>query len=257
MSNVSTQARPDGMAGLAKGLKILELFGPANTRITVTSAAQHTGITRAAARRCLLTLTALNYVNHDGKYFTPAPRLLQLGSAYLGGDGLALAAAPVLDRLRDEIGESVSLGVVDGDDIRFIARSTAAHVVSAAIQIGARWPLYCTAAGRVVLAAWPRAQLDAYLARCLFTKFTGRTLTDAEAVRREIEETQRRGYSESDEELEIGLRAVAVPVRSGAGDVVAALAVSASSARITIAGMERDIVPALHRAASLMLRGGA
>lgn len=256
MSNDSVVARSEGMAGLAKGLSILELFGRGSERITVAAAAERTGITRAAARRCLLTLTGLNYLHHDGKFFTPAPRLLRLGAAYLSGDGLAVAAAPMLDRLRDEFGESVSLGVADGDDILFIARSAAARVVSAAIRVGARWPMYCTAAGRVILAAWPRAELDAYLARCRFEQFTGLTIADPSALRQAIEEARRCGHSASDEELEIGLRAVAVPVRSAAGDVVAALAVSASSARMTIGRMERDIVPALQAAANLLRLGG-
>lgn len=256
MSNFSTGLRREGMAGLAKGLAILELFGANNERLTVSTAAQRTGITRAAARRCLLTLAALNYLSHDGKYFMPAPRLLRLGSAYLGGDALAAAAAPILDRLRDEIGESVSLAVADGDEILFVARSAAARVVSAAVKIGARWPMHCTAAGRVLLAARPDAGFETYLANAKFEKLTPKTVVDRDELRRVIEETRRRGYGAGDEEIEIGLRAVAVPVHSPAGMVVAAMTVSASSARMSILAMEQGIVPALRRAADRLLRSG-
>jgi IclR family pca regulon transcriptional regulator len=254
MSNdVPTLPRQEGMAGLAKGLAILELLGARNDRITVATAAERTGITRAAARRCLLTLTSLSYLHHDGKFFTPAPRLLRLGSAYLGGDTLAAAAAPILDRLRDEFGESVSLGVAEDDEVLFVARSATARVVSAAIRIGARWPLYCTAAGRVLLAARSDAQIDAYLARHNFEKRTRLTVTDAAGLRQMVERTRKAGHAVSDEELEIGLRAVAIPVHSPAGNVVAAMAVSASSARMSIETMERDIVPALHEAAKMLV----
>jgi IclR family pca regulon transcriptional regulator len=256
MSNFSTSLRREGMAGLAKGLAILELFGAKSERLTVSTAAERTGITRAAARRCLLTLAALNYLSHDGKYFTPAPRLLRLGSAYLGGDALAAAAAPILDRLRDEIGESVSLAVADGDEVLFVARSAAARVVSAAVRIGARWPMYCTAAGRVLLAARPESEFETYLANGRFEKLTPKTVVDRGGLRRVIEETRRRGYGAGDEEIEIGLRAVAVPVHSPAGVTVAAMAVSASSARMNIGAMEHDIVPALRQAADRLLRTG-
>jgi IclR family pca regulon transcriptional regulator len=252
-NHASVQPRQEGMAGLAKGLAILELFGARNDRITVATAAERTGITRAAARRCLLTLTSLSYLHHDGKFFTPAPRLLRLGSAYLGGDALAAAAAPILDRLRDQFGESVSLAVAEDDEVLFIARSSAARVVSAAIKIGARWPLYCTAAGRILLADHPDAEIDAYLRRHSFEKRTRWTVTDAAGLRQVIERTRQAGHAVSDEELEIGLRAVAVPVRSPAGDVVAAIAVSASSARMSIETMEREIVPALQEAARMLV----
>jgi IclR family pca regulon transcriptional regulator len=249
----TAQPRQEGMAGLAKGLAILELLGARNARITVTTAAERTGITRAAARRCLLTLTSLSYLHHDGKFFTPAPRLLRLGSAYLGGDTLAAAAAPILDRLRDRFGESVSLAVAEDDEVLFIARSAAARVVSAAIKIGARWPLYCTATGRVLLAARPDAEIDAYLARHNFEKRTRWTVADAAGLRQVVERIRETGHAVSDEEVEIGLRAVAVPVRSPAGDVVASMAVSASSARMSIETMEREIVPALHDAAKMLV----
>lgn len=256
MSNrLDVPRRAEGMAGLAKGLAILELFGARNRRVTVATAAHSTGITRAAARRCLLTLVSLNYLIHDGKFFTPAPRLLRLGSAYLSGDTLAAAATPILDRLRNEFGESVSLAVCEGDEIQFIARSTSERVVSAAIRIGVRWPMYYTAAGRVLLAARSDADIDAYLALQSFEKRTGKTVVNRDDLRSLILQTRRLGYGVSDEEIEIGLRAVAVPVFSAAGDVVAAMAASASSARMTIETMTQDIVPALRRAADTLTRG--
>jgi IclR family pca regulon transcriptional regulator len=237
------------MAGLAKGLAILELLGARKDRMTAAAAAQATGITRAAARRCLLTLVSLNYLAYDGKFFTPAPRLLRLGFAYLGSDTLAAAAEPILNRLRDTIRESVSLAVAEGDEVLFIARSPAPRVVSAAIQIGARWPMYCTAAGRVLLAARSPAAVDAYLAGKKFEKRTAKTVTSANKLRQVIEQTRRQGYGVSDEEIEIGLRAIAVPV-CASHKVIAALAVSTSSARMIAGEMIEDILPALQQAAS-------
>lgn len=251
MSNPAPR-RPEGMAGLAKGLAILELFGPRTGRLTAATAAQSTGITRAAARRCLLTLASLGYVEHDGKFFTPATRLLRLGCAYLEGDTLAAAAGSVLDRLRDDTGESVSLAVADDDEILFIARSAAPRLVSAAVRVGARAPMYCTAAGRVLLAARAAADVERYLGSRGFEKRTRRTVVDAGELRGVIAEARLRRYAVSDEEIEIGLRAVAVPVPASNGDVVAAMAISASSARMSLAKMERDMVPALHRAAATL-----
>jgi IclR family pca regulon transcriptional regulator len=143
--------------------------------------------------------------------------------------------------------------VAEDDEVLFIARAAAARVVSAAIRIGARWPLYCTATGRVLLAARTDAEIDAYLRRHGFEKRTPRTVADAAGLRQVVERIRESGHAVSDEEVEIGLRAVAVPVRSPAGDVVAAMAVSASSARLSIETMEREIVPALHDAARILV----
>jgi IclR family transcriptional regulator, pca regulon regulatory protein len=241
--------RPEGMAGLAKGLAILELFGPRSRRITAAEAAQATKVTRAAARRCLLTLVSLNYLSYDGKFFTPAPRLLRLSSAYLSGYTLASEAGPILDRLRDSIRESVSLAVADGDEVLFIARAPAPRVVSAAVQIGTRWPMYCTAAGRVLLSARSPKAVKDYLSARKFEKKTNRTVTSISKLRQVVEQTRHQGYGFSDEEIEIGLRAVAVPVYTSGG-VIAAMTVSTSSARMSTAEMIKKIVPALKQAAS-------
>src|SRR6201987_3823657 len=144
----------EGMGGLAKGLAIIEAFSPRRTRLTVTEAAQSSGTSRASARRCLLTLTALGYLEFDGKYFRPQPRLLALGAAYLGTRSLSQIAQPFLTAARDELHESISLAVLDNDVALFVARAEAERLVTTGISIGTRIDLYCSATGRGLLSGW-------------------------------------------------------------------------------------------------------
>lgn len=236
---------PEGMAGLAKGLGIIELFAESSSQLTVATAAEGIDVTRATARRCLLTLTQLGYLIHDGKYFRPTPRMLRLGGAYLDTASLPGLAQQHLVAARDEIGESVSLAVWEEGWSVFVARAEAKRIVATGVRVGARLPAHCSATGRVLLAAQPDDVVADVLARGGRERRTVHTVVDAEALTAMVETIRDEGLATSDEELELGMRAIAVPVRDGRGHTVAAMSVSASSARVSTEEMHHNFVPVL------------
>jgi IclR family transcriptional regulator, pca regulon regulatory protein len=245
---------PEGMAGLAKGLAVIEAFGRASSQLTVADAARLTDVTRAAARRCLLTLTDLGYLTHDGKHFRPTPRMLRLGGAYLDTAPLPALAQPHLVAARDALAESVSLAVWEDGESIFVARAEAERIVSTGVRVGAKLPAHCSATGRVLLAALSDDEVESYLARGGRERRTARTVVAAEDLRRVIEAARAAGFATSDEELELGMCAVAVPVRDTRGRTVAAMSVSASSARVTAQDMRHDFVPVLAEQAAQLGR---
>lgn len=247
-------ARQEAMAGLAKGLAIIEAFDANHPRLTLAEAARLTGLTRATARRCLLTLVELGYLSHDGKFFQPAPRLVHLGYAYLGADPLPQTAQPILANIRDRAGESVSLAILDGDDVLFVARSTVSRIVSTGVSLGARMPAHCLATGRVLLAAMPAAALEAYFARARFERRTAKTLIERASILAAIDRAGAEGYSLNDEELEIGFRSMAVPVRGAGGATVAAMSISTLSARRSPQTMIDEFLPLLRQGAVMLGR---
>ena len=240
---------PEGMGGLAKGLAIIEAFSPQHTRLTVSDAAQASGTSRASARRCLLTLTELGYLEFDGKYFRPQPRLLALSAAYSGTRTLPQIAQPFLMAARDRLHESISLAVLDRDAALFVARAEAERLVTTGISIGTRIDLYCSATGRVLLAAWDDARLSSYFDRVKVEARTRYSLLKKAALREAVRNAGKQGYAFTDQELEIGLRSIAVPVVDSRGIVVAAMSASASSARISLQQMLKSFVPALRATA--------
>ena len=244
-SAASVRRLPEGMAGLAKGLAIIEAFSPHRTRMTVTDAAQSSGTSRASARRCLLTLMELGYLEFDGKYFRPLPRLLALSAAYSGTRSLREIAQPFLKAARDELRESISLAVLDRDAALFVARSEAERLVTTGISVGTRIDLYCSATGRILLSAWNDRLLGAYLDRARIEARTKYSLIKKAAIREAIRNAGVVGYATTDQELEIGLRSIAVPVLDSRGTIVAAMSASASSARVSIQQMVKGFVPVL------------
>ena len=244
-SAASVRRLPEGMAGLAKGLAIIEAFSPHRTRMTVTDAAQSSGTSRASARRCLLTLMELGYLEFDGKYFRPQPRLLALSAAYSGTRSLPEIAQPFLKAARDELRESISLAVLDRDAALFVARSEAERLVTTGISVGTRIDLYCSATGRILLSAWNDRLLGAYLDRARIETRTKYSLIKKAAIREAIRNAGVVGYATTDQELEIGLRSIAVPVLDSRGTIVAAMSASASSARVSIQQMVKGFVPVL------------
>ena len=236
---------PEGMGGLAKGLAIIEAFSPHRTRMTVSEAAQSSGTSRASARRCLLTLAELGYLEFDGKYFRPQPRLLALSAAYSGPRSLPQLAQPFLKAARDELHESVSLAVLERDVALFVARSEAERLVTTGISVGTRIDLYRSATGRVLLSAWDEERLAAYLDRARPKALTKYALVKKAALREAVLSVRKLGYATTDQELEIGLRSIAVPVMDSQGAVVAAMSASASSARVSLAQMVKSFLPVL------------
>jgi IclR family transcriptional regulator, pca regulon regulatory protein len=240
---------PEGMGGLAKGLAIIEAFSPGRRRMTVSDAAQASGASRASARRCLLTLTDLGYLEFDGKYFRPQPRLLALSGAYSGARSLPEIAQPFLKAARDQLGESISLAVLDRDKALFVARAEAERLVTTGISVGTRIDLYCSATGRVLLSAWTDEKLAAYLERAKFEARTKYALTRKPALRDVVRNVRIVGCATTDQELEIGLRSIAVPVIDSRGAIVAAMSASASSARVSIQQMVKGFLPVLKASA--------
>lgn len=239
----------EGMGGLAKGLAIAELFDRDHPRLTVTDAATLTGQAPAAARRCMRTLEALGYLSYDGKFFQPTPRFVRLASAFTDTDPLPRLAAPLLSGLRDELGESASLGVLDGEDVLFVARAGSHHLVATGQRVGGRLPAPLSAAGRVLLDTLDDRTLARAITRGLREPRTEKTLRDAASIAAEVRQGAARGYCLTDEEIEIGLRAVAVPVRDPSGQIIAAMSLSALTARASVERMVAEFVPGLQSAA--------
>jgi IclR family pca regulon transcriptional regulator len=213
--------------------------------MTLSEVARVTGLTRAAARRFLLTLADLGYVRTDGRMFALTPRVLELGYAYLSSAGLPEVAQPHLQRLTAEVRESSSVSVLDGPDVVYVARAATARIMTVAISVGTRFPAYATSMGRVLLAGRTPAQLDAYLEAADLRRLTAHTVTDPDRLRAEVARARAQGWAIVDEELEEGLRSVAAPVRDRDGAVIAAANVSVHANRTSITELRRDLLPSL------------
>ncbi|MBI1171549.1 helix-turn-helix domain-containing protein [bacterium] len=212
----------DTMSGLAKGLAVIETFSAARPRQSIAEVSAASGLDRATARRCLLTLASQGYADYDGKFFTLTPRVLRLGTACLATMPLPQVVQPYLDRLSEDLGESTSVSILDADEIVYVARAAHRKVMSIALMPGSRLPAFCTSMGRVLLAALPEAEARQRLKPPL-RPMTPRTVTDPEALMAILAETRVQGWCLNDQEVEIGLRSIAVPVISARGVTVAAL----------------------------------
>lgn len=234
----------DHLQVLEKGLAVIECFdgeGP----LTVSEVAARAGLSRAAARRCLLTLSHLRYASFDGKAFRLAPRILRLGYAYLSGASLPEIIQPFLQRICAEINESTSATVLEGTDVIYIARASAKRIISVDLHVGSRLPAYCTATGRVLLAAIPIAQAKAILETTERLQRTPRTKTAVADLMQEIQQARELGYSIVQGELEPELLTLAVPIFNGLGATVAAVNVGYHVHRSTPERLRHDILPKL------------
>jgi IclR family transcriptional regulator, pca regulon regulatory protein len=236
----------DFVQSLERGLAVIRAFGPDREHLSLSEVAEATGLTRAAARRFLLTLVRLGYVRSDGRKFSLRPRVLELGYAYLSGLALPDVAAPHMEELVARLHESSSISVLDGQHVVYVVRVPTKRIMTVAISVGTRFPAYATSMGRVLLAALPPAELEHYLAEAVpLAPLTDRTVTDPARLRELLAQVAEQGYSIVDQELEEGLRAVAVPIR-GATDVgTAAINVSAHAARVSMAALREQILPVL------------
>lgn len=235
----------DFVQSLERGLSVIRAFGPDRPALSLSDVARATGLTRAAARRFLLTLTELGYVHFDGRMFSLRPRILELGYAYLSTLGLNEVAAPHMEELVAELRESSSIGVLDGDEVTYVVRVPTRRIMTVAIAVGTRFPAHATSMGRVLLANLPEAELDAYMARVELQPLTKRTVVDKRALRDELSAVAEQGYAIVDQELEDGLRSVAVPIREVSGRVGASLNMSTHASRATLEHLRRRILPRL------------
>lgn len=244
-----SQGDPDFMTSLARGLAVLSVFSQHPREVTMSQISSETGISRAAVRRVLYTLGRLGYVGEQGRGYVLLPRVLGIGGAYVASSSMTAAAQPVLDALRDAVHESCSLGVLDGDDLLYIARAETVRIMSIGLRAGSRLPAYCTSMGRVLLAALPHGTLDAYLERNPLRPRTERTIVQPQEFAELLARVRREGHALVDQELEIGLRSVAVPVHGRGGEVIAALNIGTQAGRVSLQAMQARLLPALKDAA--------
>ena len=239
----------DFVQSLQRGLAVIRAFDGERRTLTLGEVATATGLARAAARRFLLTLVDLGYVRVDARLFELSPRVLELGRAYLSSLRLPTLAQPHLEALVDDVGESATIAVLDEADIVYVAHVPARRIMSIKIGVGTRDPAFATSLGRVLLAAHDAEWLDGYLGAAPLSPLTDHTVSGARPLRAELAKVRRQGYALVDQELEDGLRAVAVPIHDAEG-VVAALNLAVHAERWTIEAIRAELLPRLREAAS-------
>jgi IclR family transcriptional regulator, pca regulon regulatory protein len=258
LSATATEESADGPAGrssdfvqsLDRGLAVIRAFGPDRDKLSLSDVARATGLTRAAARRFLLTLVSLGYVRSDGRLFSLRPRVLELGYAYLSGLALPDIASPHMEDLVARLHESSSISVLDGHQIVYVVRVPTKRIMTVAISVGTRLPAAATSMGRVLLAQLPPGELETFLTGVKLEPYTIKTVTDVDRLREILAEAARHGYAIVDQELEEGLRSVAVPIRGATGVGAAAINVSAHASRVSMAAMREELLPALRQTAA-------
>lgn len=241
---------PNFMTSLARGLRVIHAFSESHPTLSIADAARISGLPRATARRCLHTLRQLGYVGSAGHVFALRPKILSLGFAFLSSTPLTLMAEPVLRKLSGAVHESASIGILDEDEVVYVGRVATKRIMSVALNVGSRLPAYCTSMGRVLLAALPPRELEAYFNRVPLKAMTERTVTSREGLRRAMDSVRHKGFAMVDQELEFGLRSIAVPIRNTGGVVVAAMNLGFQAARVSRRDMEGRLLPALRSAAN-------
>jgi IclR family pca regulon transcriptional regulator len=238
------------MTSLARGLTVLQAFSPQSLHLSISQLSKRTGLPRASVRRCLHTLSKLGFAgSDDGRTFYLLSRVLPLGHSYLSSLPLSTVAQPVLERLSHILHESSSIAILDGIEIVYIARANVTRIVAIDLGVGTRLPAFCTSIGRVLLANLPAEEMEALLPRIEFSRYTDRTLTSVEQLRRALLSVRRDGYAIVDEELEVGLRSMAVPVQNSTGRVVAAINSGVNGQRVSVQDMQTRFLPYLRAAA--------
>lgn len=244
------QGDPDFMASFARGLLVLQAFNQLKHPASMSVLSSKTGLSRPAVRRCLYTLTRLGFTASDEvQRFLLLPKALSLGYGYFSVTPFASAAQPVLDRCGQRLRESCSVSVLDGDEIVYIARAAVTRIMPIDLKVGSRLPAFCTSMGRVLLAYLPEGELEKYLQRVKLVKHTERTVTSRDRLRQMLRTVQRDGFAIVDQELEEGLRSIAVPVRTPGGRIAAALNAGTLAQRVTPEDLRDKFLPQLREAA--------
>jgi IclR family pca regulon transcriptional regulator len=242
-------ARADMIDGLRKGLEVICAFDDANPRLTQSELAQRLDLSRAAARRYLMTLTALGYMATDGKSFWLTPKVMRLGQSYVASARLPHTVLPVLQKLTEALGESTNFSVLEGRESVYICRVNAPKLLSTGIEPGTRLPASTVAAGRLLLGYLPDDELRAWLDEVRLTAHTAHSIVDKSQLRKEIDKARRQGFALSESQYELGLRGIAVPLFDGRGAVVGALSVSMAVAGMSASAASKRFVPPLKAAA--------
>lgn len=237
----------DTMGGLAKGLQVIETFTAARPRQSISEVSSATGLDRATARRCLLTLAYLGYADYDGKFFTLTPRVLRLGTACLATMPLPQVVQPLLDQLSDELGESSYVSILDGLDVVYVALASVRKVLSVTLMLGSRLPAFCTSTGRVLLASMDETAGRELLRASTLVRRTPYTLTDPDMIMSELGRIRANGYALIDQEFEIGLRSIGVPLLNARGDTLAAMNIAVPAIQTNIDQLVDLYLPAMLR----------
>lgn len=246
------EGNPDFVLSLARGLSVIEAFEGHTEGLSSATIARYTALSRAAVRRILITLELLGYVECDGRVYRLTSRVMRLGFSYLSSNSLATLAQPILERVTELVNESSSLAVLDEDQIRYVARSPVRRVMSVGLSVGSHLPAFCTSMGRVLLANVAEEQLEEYLDRVELKAFTPKTITDKPLLRQIIRRVRVEGFSLVDEELEHGLRSVAVPVKNRKGQTLAAMNIGLHSARCSLDEMIHRLLPILQQHSKML-----
>jgi IclR family pca regulon transcriptional regulator len=248
---LSDSPRPSDsyVQSFARGLDVLRSFGSQAPGQTLSEAAERVGMTRAGARRILLTLQTLGFVEMEGRQFRLTPKVLELGYAYLSSQPWWSLSQPVLEELTLQLKESTSGAVLDGADIVYVLRVPTHKIMSINLGVGTRLPAWCTSMGRVLLAALPEDEREQRVAAMQMVARTPKTITDPDELLMQLAKVRRQGYAVINEELELGLLSMAVPLRDRSGRVVAAINVSAQARQTTVDHMKTTYLPSLQEAA--------
>ena len=256
-----TSARMDGedveqpadgsfVQSLERGLAVIRAFDAEHRQMTLSEVARATGLSRASARRFLLTLERLGYVSVDGGRFALRPRVLELGFSYLSTLSLTDVAQPHMERFVASVNESSSIAVLDDLDIVYVVRVPTRRIMSIVIAVGTRLPAWATSMGRVLLAALSDEQLDEHLARTPIQAFTSHTVRSGADLRDAIERVRADGWALVDQELELGVRSTAVPIHASDGGVTSAINVSVHAARTSVDELQSTFLPLLRECAA-------
>lgn len=235
---------PNFMTSLARGLAVINAFQERKRHLTIAQISHRTEIPRAAVRRCLYTLMKLGYATTDGRTYSLLPKVLTLGHAYLSSTPLAVSAQPYLDRISEQLHEACNLATLEGEQVLYIARSAIPQrLISVDLSVGSRLPAYCTSMGRILLAALDDDSLHDYLNHADLQAKTSRTLHTPEALWECLQQVRQQGWCLVDQELEQGLRSLAVPVFDSSGHVLAAMNVSTHAGRVPAHELEQRFLP--------------
>jgi IclR family pca regulon transcriptional regulator len=241
-----TPAQPrDFIQSLEKGLAVINSFSRERQAQTLSEVAELTGLTRATTRRILLTLLELGYVQQANRHFSLTPKVLDLGYSFLSSLQVVELAQKPMERLVDEVKESSSMSVLDGDEIVYVARVPTSRIMTIALALGSRLPVYPTSMGRVLMAGAPDEVVDRYIEETVFEQLTSHTVTDKARFREILEEVRGQGWALVDQELEEGVRSIAAPITDGRGEVIAAMNVSCHASRVDVDCMRNEFRPRL------------
>jgi IclR family pca regulon transcriptional regulator len=246
---IEAMTDPSFMTSLARGLAVVRAFSDQRRSLTIAQISHKTGIPRAAVRRCLYTLKQLGYAESEQNNFSLKPKILSLGYSYLSSTPLTVSAQPCLNAISRTLNESCSLAVLDNSEVLYVARSATSRIMSIALNTGSRLPAYCTSLGRVILANMPEEALNTYLENVKLRAYTERTVVSVPRLREILAEVKQSGFAIVEEELEVGLRSIAVPVHGATGAVHAALNVGAQATRVSSRQLQDDFLPVLLKGA--------